>query len=97
LNHPNICTIHEVGESGGAPFIVMELVDGDRLADLISRGTGLRGPESVRYGLQMAAALEHAHQHGVIHRDLKSATVMVTRDGRIKVLDFGLARRHSSE
>ncbi len=97
LNHPNICTIHEVGESGGAPFIVMELVDGDRLADLISRGTGLQGPEIVRYGLQMAAALEHAHQHGVIHRDLKSANVMVTRDGRIKVLDFGLARRHSSD
>ncbi len=97
LNHPNICTIYEVGESGGAPFIVMELVDGDRLTDLISRGAGLPGQEIVRYGLQMAAALEHAHQHGVIHRDLKSANVMVTRDGRIKVLDFGLARRHSSD
>ena len=97
LNHPNICTIHEVGESGGAPFIVMELVEGDRLADLISRGTGLATQEIVRYGLQMASALEHAHQHGVIHRDLKSANVMVTRDGRIKVLDFGLARRHSSD
>ena len=75
----------------------MELVNGDRLADLISRGTGLRGEEIVRYGMQMAAALEHAHQHGVIHRDLKGANVMVTRDGRIKVLDFGLARRHSSD
>ena len=97
LNHPNICTIHEVGASGGTPFIVMELVEGDRLADVIPRGTGLGSQEIVRHGLQMAAALEHAHQHGVIHRDLKSANVMVTTDGRIKVLDFGLARRHSSD
>jgi serine/threonine-protein kinase len=73
----------------------MELVEGDRLTDVIPRGGGLAPDEIARYGAQMAAALDHAHQHGVIHRDLKSANVMVTRDNRIKVLDFGLARRHS--
>ncbi len=96
LNHPNICTIHEVGASDGYPFIVMEFVEGKRLADVIPQG-GLTVDQVVRYGEQMAAALEHAHQNGVIHRDLKSANVMVTSDGRIKVLDFGLARRHSAE
>jgi TolB-like protein/tetratricopeptide (TPR) repeat protein len=96
LNHPNICTIHEIGSSDGQPFIAMELVDGERLSDAIPPA-GLPIDRVVRYGTQIASALTHAHQHGVIHRDLKSANVMVTSDERIKVLDFGLARRHSAE
>src|SRR5512135_3403355 len=90
LNHPHICTIHEVGEANGRIFIAMELVDGRPLTALLS-STGMPEEDAVRYGVQIADALGHAHENGVIHRDLKSANVMVTRDGRIKILDFGLA------
>jgi TolB-like protein/tRNA A-37 threonylcarbamoyl transferase component Bud32/Tfp pilus assembly protein PilF len=96
LNHPNICTIHEVGTFDGQPFIVMESVEGQHLDDVIPSG-GLPAAAVVEYGAQIAAALAHAHATGVIHRDLKGANVMVTGDGRVKVLDFGLARRHSPE
>jgi serine/threonine protein kinase len=92
LNHPNICTIHQVGDSDGEAFIVMEQVEGQPLGSEI--GTGGLSPDLViRYGFQIADALAHAHQHGVIHRDLKSTNVLVTPEGRIKVLDFGLATR----
>jgi len=92
LNHPNICTIHEVGESDDGPFIVMEYVEGQPLGALIPPG-GLAADRVVRYALQIADALEHAHTHGVIHRDLKPANIVVTPDGRAKVLDFGVAQR----
>jgi eukaryotic-like serine/threonine-protein kinase len=92
LNHPNICTIHEVGDSDGEAYIVMEQVGGEPLSSLI--GTkGLPPDQVVRYGMQIADALAHAHQHGVIHRDLKSTNAMITPEGRVKVLDFGLAAR----
>ena len=91
LNHPHICTIHEVGSYRDDPFIVMELVDGVPLAQL-ARGTGLPIHDVVRYGRQVADALAHAHHSGVTHRDLKSSNVLITQDGRAKVLDFGLAR-----
>jgi len=92
LNHPNICTIHEVGDSGGEAYIVMEQVEGQALSSLL--GTNGLPPDSViRYGMQIADALAHAHEHGVIHRDLKSTNAMVTTEGRVKVLDFGLAAR----
>jgi tetratricopeptide (TPR) repeat protein len=96
LNHPHICTIHEVGSVDGQAFIVMELVEGRRLADLIPPG-GLPIAEVLRYGRQIADALAHAHGNGVTHRDLKTANVIVTPDGRAKVLDFGLARRLSEQ
>ena len=96
LNHPHICTIHEVGIVDGQPFIVMEFVKGERLSDLTSPD-GLRVEDTVRYGKQIADALAHAHEHGVIHRDLKSANVVITPEGRAKILDFGLARRLSSQ
>ena len=96
LNHPNICTIHEIGAFDGQPFIAMEYVDGRSLAEVIAAGN-LPVEQVARYGAQVAGALAHAHQHGVVHRDLKSANVMVTPDERVKVLDFGLARRHSAE
>ena len=94
LNHPNICTVHEVGEADGRIYLAMELIDGLPLrAKIAERGTGLPTETVVGYGAQIAAALAHAHERHVIHRDLKSSNVVVTSDGRVKVLDFGLARR----
>jgi tetratricopeptide (TPR) repeat protein/predicted Ser/Thr protein kinase len=90
LNHPHICTIHEVGAYDGQTYIVMEYIEGQQLSDLIP-SEGQPTESVVRYGIQIADALEHAHQHGVIHRDLKSANVVVTPEGRAKVLDFGLS------
>jgi TolB-like protein/predicted Ser/Thr protein kinase/Flp pilus assembly protein TadD len=92
LKHPNICTIHEVGEVDGMPFIVMELVEGRPLSDVIREGDLALGT-ALEYGVEVADALEHAHEHGIVHRDLKSANVVVNREGRPVVLDFGLARR----
>jgi len=92
LNHPNICTIHEVGDSNGEAYIVMEQVEGQPLNALVGTG-GLPPDLVVCYGIQIADALAHAHEHGVIHRDLKSTNVVVTPEGRGKVLDFGLAAR----
>ena len=96
LNHPNICTIHEVGEADGHAYIAMEVVEGRPLGERLADGP-LPPEDVLRYGLQLADALAHAHDRGVVHRDLKSANVMVTPEGRVKVLDFGLARRVSGE
>src|SRR5512137_2936696 len=96
LNHPHICTIYEVGESDGQMFIAMELVEGQPLSARVTDGP-LPVEQILRYGQQMADALAHAHGRGVVHRDFKSANVVVTPDGQIKVLDFGLAKRLSDE
>ena len=96
LNHPNICTVHEVGEAEGRAFIAMELVEGCSVSGLVKDGA-LPGAQVLHYGMHMADALAHAHKRGVVHRDFKSANVVVTPDGRAKVLDFGLARRVTSE
>jgi TolB-like protein/Flp pilus assembly protein TadD/predicted Ser/Thr protein kinase len=96
LNHPNICTIHEVVDAGDQLCIVMEYVDGQPLAKLFRSGEGLPSEVIIRYGSQIADALAHAHQRGIVHRDLKSANVVITADGRVKVLDFGLAIRLES-
>lgn len=92
LAHPNICTIHEVGETDGELYIVMELVEGKSLHAL-SAGGGLPAESVLRYGVQIASALARAHDRGIIHRDLKTANIVVTAEGLVKVLDFGLARR----
>jgi serine/threonine-protein kinase len=92
LNHPNICTVYEVGEANGRAYIAMELVEGRTLSALLHSGP-LATEHVVHYGRQLADALTHAHERGIIHRDLKSSNVIVTPDRRIKVLDFGLAKR----
>jgi serine/threonine protein kinase/tetratricopeptide (TPR) repeat protein len=93
LNHPNICTVHEVGEHEGETFIAMELVDGVLLHRAVPDTIGLPVDRVVDYGLQIAEALSHAHERGVLHRDLKTANVLLMPSGRVKVLDFGLAKR----
>jgi serine/threonine protein kinase/tetratricopeptide (TPR) repeat protein len=92
LNHPAICTIHEVGEADGQSYIAMELIDGRPLSDKV-RGQALPLDDVLRCGTQIADALAHAHARHVVHRDLKTANVVATPDGRVKVLDFGLAKR----
>ena len=92
LNHPHVCTIYEVAESAGEAYIAMEYVAGRPLSALVP-GEGLRTETLLRYALQISDALAHAHQRRVIHRDLKSSNVVITPEGRAKVLDFGLAKR----
>ncbi len=96
LNHPNIATIHGLEESGGIRFLVMEMVEGETLAERIKRGP-IPVEESLKLALQIAEALEAAHEKGAIHRDLKPANVKVTPDGKAKVLDFGLAKAYAGE
>jgi photosystem II stability/assembly factor-like uncharacterized protein len=96
LAHPNICTIHEVGETDGELYIVMELVEVKSLRAM-NGSAGLPAESVLRYGVQIAGALARAHDRGVVHRDLKSANIVVTSEGLVKVLDFGLARRVQGE
>jgi len=91
LNHPSICGIHEVGYVDGEPFIVMEHVEGRPLASLIPPHKGLAPDVVLHYATQICAAVAHAHQRGIVHRDLKSSNIVVAADGRAKLLDFGLA------
>ena len=91
LNHPNIGAIYGLEESGGGRFLVLELVEGDTLEERLKRGA-LSIDEALRLGLQIAGALEAAHEKGLVHRDLKPANIKITSEGDIKVLDFGLAK-----
>ena len=91
LEHPNICTVYEIGECDGIPYIAMKLVEGRTLSELQRDATPL--PDAIRYGMQVADALHHAHGRGIVHRDLKSSNVIVDRAGQAIVLDFGLAAR----
>src|SRR5258706_2889958 len=93
FNHPNIAAIYGVEESGDVHALVLELVDGETLADRIeARGPWLKTKEALAIGRQIADALDAAHEKGIVHRDLKPANVKTTPDGRVKVLDFGLAK-----
>ncbi len=90
LNHPHICTLHDIGREGDVDYLVMELVDGETLAQRLSRGA-LPVAEVLRIGAQVADALDRAHRAGIIHRDLKPGNIMLTKSGT-KLMDFGLAR-----
>jgi len=92
LNHPNICKIKDIVEESGQAGIVMEFVEGQVLTNVIPANVGLPCGLVVAYGVEIADAVSHAHEHDVIHRDLKSSNVMVTGDGHIKLLDFGLSK-----
>jgi serine/threonine protein kinase len=91
LSHPNICVIHEIGESDERPYIAMEYVEGETLRDKIKKGP-LKPEEALAITSQVAAGLVDAHRKGIIHRDIKSANIMVTEKGQAKVMDFGLAK-----
>ena len=91
LNHPNILAIHDIGNFNGSPFLVSELLEGETLRDLLDRGV-LPQRKTIDYGVQIAHGLAAAHEKGIVHRDLKPENIFVTKDGRIKILDFGLAK-----
>jgi serine/threonine-protein kinase len=93
LNHASICTVYEVGDIDGHTYIVMEYVEGQPLSRLIAPGDGLPLEQTLRYATQIADGLAHAHDRAVVHRDLKCANVVITGEGRAKILDFGIARR----
>ena len=96
LNHPNILAIHDFGEYEGAPFLVSELLEGETLRQKLEAGP-LPVRRAVDYALGIAQGLAAAHEKGIVHRDLKPENVFITRDGRVKVLDFGLAKLVKAE
>src|ERR1700674_5167072 len=97
LNHPNIATIYGLEQSNGTSYLVMELVAGETLADRVKREGALPIEEALAICKQIAEALEAAHEKGIIHRDLKPANVKVTQEGKVKVLDFGLAKAFAGD
>src|SRR5216684_441971 len=90
LNHPNICTLHDVGHQDGVDFLVMEFLEGETLADRLMKGP-LATEQVLKYGIEICEGLERAHKSGVVHRDLKPGNVMLTKTGA-KLMDFGLAK-----
>src|SRR5262245_57679455 len=92
LKHNNIVTIYDIGDDHGRPFIAMEYLDGETMAELIRRRAPMSVVRKVQLVLELCGGLGYAHRNGIIHRDIKPANVMITADGVLKILDFGLAR-----
>ena len=92
LQHPNIITIYDMGDEAGTPFIAMELVEGESLEQLIANKTDIPLSLKLTYAIQACRAFDYAHKRGIIHRDIKPANVMLSKDGVVKVVDFGIAR-----
>src|SRR6266853_2360500 len=90
LSHPHICALYDVGNQDGVEYLVMEYLEGETLADRLAKGP-LPLEQTLRYGIEIADALDKAHRQGIVHRDLKPANVMLTKSG-VKLLDFGLAK-----
>ena len=90
LSHPHICAVHDVGHQDGIDFLVMELLEGETLAARLAKGS-LPLDQILRFGAEIADAMDHAHRHGIIHRDLKPGNMILSKSG-IKLLDFGLAK-----
>src|SRR5215203_1171965 len=97
LNHPHIAHVYGFEDAGGVKALVMELVDGRTLAEMMAEPAGVPMPDALDIARQIADALEAAHEQGIVHRDLKPANVKVRPDGRVKVLDFGLAKAMSAD
>ena len=95
LNHPNILAVHQLGTYEGAPYLVSELLEGDTLRQLLQRGP-LPVRKAIDFGVQIAHGLSAAHEKAIVHRDLKPENLFVTKDGRIKILDFGLAKLNAA-
>ena len=91
LNHPNILAVHQFGVFQGAPYLVSELLEGSTLRELLRHGA-IPIRKAIEYGVQIAHGLAAAHDKGIVHRDLKPENLFVTKDGRVKILDFGLAK-----
>ena len=96
LNHPNIVTIYDVGKSGDVAYIAMEFLEGRELRDVLKEGTLLPVEQVLNIVAQVALGLAYAHEHDIIHRDVKPSNIMVIRDGHVKITDFGIARMASS-
>lgn len=95
LSHPNIVTIHDLGESEGVPYIAMELMEGRELQNLLKGEQLLPIKETLNIAIQVATGLAYAHEHGIVHRDIKPSNIMVLKGGLVKIADFGIARMDS--
>ena len=96
LNHPNITAVYDIGQHDGAPYVVQELLEGETLRSELAGGR-FSSRKSINYALQIAQGLAAAHEKGIVHRDLKPENLFVTSDGRLKILDFGLAKLTHAE